>query len=231
MAAIVETALRDAHAWVEGGADALIVENFGDVPFRKEHVLPQTVAAMTVVVAAIAAELHLPLGVNVLRNDVLSAVAIAAMTGSQFVRANVYVGAEVTDQGLIEGCANDVQASIRSLGAPVEVWADIGVKHSAPLAPRPLGEMALDALDRGLATAVIVTGQATGRGASKADLIEVRDAIGDQRLVVGSGVTVESIYDLPEVADGVIVGTAAKVDGIVTNLVDPTRVRQIVDAC
>ena len=65
MPGIVQTALRDAHAWAHGGADALIVENFGDVPFRKEYVLPQTVAAMTVVMAEIAAEIHLPLGVNV----------------------------------------------------------------------------------------------------------------------------------------------------------------------
>ena len=77
----------------------------------------------------------LPVGVNILRNDVAGAVAIAAATGARFVRANVYVGASLTDQGLIEGAADAVQALIRRLGAPVAVWADVDVnlKHAVPV--------------------------------------------------------------------------------------------------
>ena len=115
---LIDAARRDAAAWAAGGADALMVENFNDVPFRKGPVGPETIAAMTLAVAAILAESGLPTGVNVLRNDVEGAVAIAAMTGARFVRANVYAGAAVTDQGLIEGRADEVQALVRRLGAP-----------------------------------------------------------------------------------------------------------------
>src|SRR6266508_1768289 len=175
--AILDQARRDAAAYAAAGADALIVENFGDAPFARDRVGAHVVAAMTLAVEAVLAESGLPVGVNVLCNDVLSAVAIAAMAGGSFVRANVYVGVSVTDQGLIEGRAEEVQDLIRRLGAPIAVWADVDVKHAAPLAPRPVGELAEDAVERGLAAAIIVTGRATGQPAGEHDLQAVRAAI------------------------------------------------------
>ena len=227
---IVDAARRDAATWAAGGADALVVENFGDVPFARDAVGPETVAAMTVAVAAVIAESGLPVGVNVLRNDVPAAVAVAAATGGAFVRANVYVGAAITDQGLIQGRADEVQALIRRLDAPIAVWADVDVKHAAPLAPRPLGELAEDAVKRGLAGAVIVTGAGTGQPTDPKDLRAVRAAVPGTPLYAGSGATVETLPDLLAIADGAIVGTAAKADGLVSNPVDPERVRALVAA-
>ncbi len=226
LANVIDVARRDAAAYTAGGADALIVENFGDVPFARDRVDPYVIAAMTLATAAVRAESGLPAGVNVLRNDVLGAVSIAAAAGATFVRANVYVGAVVTDQGIIEGRADEVQALIRRLGAPVAVWADVDVKHAAPLAARPVGELAEDAVERGLAAAVIVTGRATGQPVAEADLVAVRHAVPDTPIYVGSGVTLERLSALLRYASGVIVGTGAKVDGVVTNPVDPERVRE-----
>ena len=227
---ILEHARRDAAAWAAGGADAVIVENFGDVPFRKDHVGPETIAAMTLAVAAVIAESGLPTGVNVLRNDVEGAVGIAAATGARFVRANVYVGAAMTDQGVIEGRAEAVQALIRRLGAGISVWADVDVKHAAPLAARPLGEQAEDAVARGLARAVIVSGKGTGQPTDPANVREVRAVLPDTPIYIGSGGTIKSLPTLLAVADGAIVGTAAKADGILGNSVDPDRVRSLVSA-
>jgi hypothetical protein len=193
---ILEKARRDAAAWASGGADALIVENFGDLPFRKGPVGPETIAAMTLAVALVIAETGLPVGVNVLRNDVEGAVAIAAAAGGQFVRANVYAGAAVTDQGLIEGRADAVQALIHRLDSPVSVWADVDVKHAAPLSPRPIGEMAEDAVARGLAGAVIVSGAGTGAPTDPEDLWAVRAALPDTPIYVGSGATATTLPSL-----------------------------------
>lgn len=227
---LIDYARRDAAVWAAGGANALIVENFGDVPFAKNAVGPETIAAMTLAVAGVIAESGLPVGVNVLRNDVLGAVGIAAATGATFVRANVYVGATVTDQGLIEGRADAVQALIRRLDAPLTVWADIDVKHAAPLAPRPLGELAEDAVKRGLAGAVVVTGAGTGQPADPADLRLVRVGVPETPLYVGSGATPDSLLGLLAIADGAIIGTAAKQDALVTNPVDRQRVAALVAA-
>jgi len=227
---VLDVARRDADAWAAGGAAALLVENFGDVPFAREIVAPHVVAAMTVVVDALRREFALPIGVNVLRNDVLAAIAVATLAGGAFVRANVYVGAALTDQGVIEGRAREAQELIRRLDAPVAVWADVDVKHAAPLAARPLADLAADAVERGLASALIVTGRATGQPADVADLREVRQAAPRAPLYVGSGATVERMPELLAVADGVIVGTSAKFDGDVANPVDPARVRALVEA-
>ncbi len=228
--ALIDAAKRDGIVYAAGGADAVILENFGDIPFARDAVSPYVVAAMTRAALAIRAETALPLGINVLRNDVLSAVGIAAAVGAAFVRANVYVGAALTDQGIIEGRAAEVQALIRRLGVDLEVWADVDVKHAAQLAPRPIGDLAVDAIERGLAGAVIVSGPATGLAASISDLQAVRDAIGSRPLYVGSGASPETIESLLKWADGVIVGTAAKRDGIVGHAVDSVRVRALVDA-
>ncbi|MGH2561402.1 MAG: BtpA/SgcQ family protein [Thermomicrobiales bacterium] len=228
--AILDTARKDAVSYANGGVDAIIVENFGDAPFRRGSVEPYVIAAMTRATIVVAQESGLPVGVNLLRNDVVGAVSIAAMSGARFVRANVYVGAAVTDQGIIQGEAELVQALIRGLGAEVDVWADIDVKHAAQLAPRPVAEQATDAIERGLAAAVIVTGPATGMAADEAELALVRSVIGNSLVFAGSGVSVENIRGTLGIADGVIVGTAMKVDGIVTNVVDAERVRALVEA-
>lgn len=224
---LLDRALRDAEAWAEGGAEALVVENFGDIPFRKDRVEPHTVAAMALAVSALKAETGLPIGVNVLRNDVLSAIAIAAVAGGSFVRANVYAGASVTDQGIIEGNAVEAQLLIKRLGAPVTVWADLDVKHAAPLAPRPLADMAEDAVLRGLAGAVILTGSGTGKPTNPDDIAAAKAAVPNTPVYVGSGATVETIPAIFAHADGAIIGTAAKIDGDVRNPVDPARVKAL----
>jgi membrane complex biogenesis BtpA family protein len=226
---ILDRVRRDALAYAEGGADAIIVENFGDVPFRKV-VQPETIAVMTRAVLEAKAASGLPMGVNVLRNDVLGAVSVAAMTGAAFVRANVYVGAMVTDQGVIEGNAAEVQALIRRLGAPVDVWADVDVKHASPIAPRSIADEARDAVERGLAGTVIVSGRGTGQPVAEADLQAVQDALPEVPIYVGSGATAESIPILMRWASGVIVGTAAKADGVVENPVAVERVRALAEA-
>jgi uncharacterized protein len=230
LAAIIERAKRDALALTSGGVDAIIVENFGDVPFVRDRVSAHTVAAMTLAVDAVLRESGLPVGVNVLRNDGLTAVAIAAATGASFVRINVYVGAAVTDQGLIQGTAADAQSLIRQLEAVVDVWADVDVKHAAQLAPRPIGELASDAIDRGLAKAVIVTGGGTGKEIDLGDLEAVRNRLPTASILAGSGVTDANVARILTLADGVIVGTFFKHDGEVANLVDIERVKRLVAA-
>src|SRR5947199_6974958 len=102
---VIGAALRDARAIAGGGCDGIVIENFGDKPFFRGRVPAETVAAMTRVITEIAREVTLPVGVNVLRNDALSALAIAAAAGAAFIRINIHMGAMLTDQGIIESTA------------------------------------------------------------------------------------------------------------------------------
>jgi membrane complex biogenesis BtpA family protein len=226
---ILDAMRRDAAIYREAGIDTVIVENYGDLPFTKGRVDAAVASAMTRVVEMAQREFKLTVGVNVLRNDVLTAVAIAAMTGARFVRANVYVGVMQTESGIIEGCAHAVQHELKRLGAEVEVWADLDVKHAAPLVQRSLADQADDAIERSFASALIITGKATGAAADPEAVAELRAHSVDAPIYVGSGANEQTIPEMPG-ATGFIVGTAMKVDGIVTNPVDPARVSAILAA-
>ena len=137
MAEVIDGALADARALVEGGLDALLVENFGDAPFAPGRAEASTVAALSVVAGAIrAAWPAMPLGINVLRNDARSALAVACATGAVFVRANVHAGAVVADQGSLQSDAYATLRERRLLGADVAIFADVQTKHAGAARPR-----------------------------------------------------------------------------------------------
>ena len=109
--AIREATLREADALASGGVDGLLLANFGDAPFYPKRVPPHTIAFMAVIGREIVQRVPLPLGVNVLRNDALSALAVATAIDAAFIRVNVYTGARLTDQGVVEGEARSTRGS------------------------------------------------------------------------------------------------------------------------
>jgi membrane complex biogenesis BtpA family protein len=230
MKGVVRAALEDARALAEGGADAVMVENHGDIPFTAGRVDAATVAGMAVAVAEIRRHVAIPVGVNVLKNDVRSALAVAAGTGARFVRVNVHVGAVAADQGIIQSEAHDSLRYRRLLGVDVAILADVQAKHGLPLAPMPIEQEARDCHARGLADALVVSGTATGEPTPMADLKRVRGAVPEALLLVGSGASPETVAELLAVADAVIVGTSIKRDGRLANPVDVERVRRLVAA-
>ena len=234
-AAVVEAAERDARRLAGGGVDAVMVENFGDVPFYPDDVPKHVVASMTRAVRAVVETVDVPVGVNVLRNDADAALSVAAAAGGDFVRVNVHTGARVTDQGVVEGAAHETMRLRDRLDADVAVLADHDVKHSAPLAARGFtAESVADGVERGLADAIVVSGSGTGHETERSDLehaVERRDANDlDVPVLVGSGVDADTVGDLLDLADGVVVGTACKRDGDVGNPVSEERVRDLVAA-
>lgn len=232
-AAVLDRARADLLALAGGGVDAAIVENFGDAPFRGAAVEPETVAAMARVLTELRGLTALPLGVNVLRNDAAAALALAAVCGGPgaFIRVNVHSGVMVTDQGIIAGRADETLRRRRVLGADdVAILADVLVKHAAPLGVTAIEDAARDAVERGLADGLIVTGAGTGQATDLDDARRVRAVLPDTPLLVGSGVTADNVRETLTIADGVIVGTALKENGVTTASVDPARVRRFVAA-
>ncbi len=226
---IREFVARDAGAYASGGVDALILENFGDVPFYPDRVPPETVAFLTALACEIRGRFSQPLGINVLRNDGESALAVAAASGASFIRVNVYTGARVADQGILQGRAHAIQRLKRTLGSGVLVFADVAVKHSVPLGDRPLEDEVEDAVLRALADVVIVTGAATGKPARLDALRTARAAAQGAPVYVGSGVRDDTVAEMLTAVDGVIVGSALKAKGQIANPVDSDRVRRFMD--
>ncbi len=231
MARVVASALEDAHALVDGGVDAVLVENFGDAPFTPGRVEPATVAAMSVVAAELRRALPRPLlGVNVLKNDPRAALAVAAAVGAAFIRVNVHAGAVLADQGIVQSDAYGTLRDRRLLGVDVAIFADVGGKHAVPLGPVDIEQTARDLVHRGLADALVVSGPATGQATPLGDIKRVRGAVAEVPILVGSGVTAETVAELLSVADGVIVGTSVKRNGDVRLPVERARVDKLVAA-
>lgn len=213
---------RDARALVDAGFDLVLVENYGDAPFFAEQVPAVTVSAMTACVLE-AKRAGAAVGVNVLRNDAASALSIAACTGASCVRINVHTGARVTDQGVVQGRAAETLRLRRSLEAEhVRIWADVDVKHSAPLGMRPIEDEVSDAVERGLADAVLVTGRGTGQSVDLESLRAVKRA-SRVPVIAASGVTHDTVRDTLAACDGVIVGSALREGGKAGGPVDSKR--------
>ncbi|MFH1276848.1 MAG: BtpA/SgcQ family protein [Candidatus Eisenbacteria bacterium] len=223
---VIARAVKDARAWEEGGADGVIVENFGDAPFFAGSVPPETVASMTAAASAVGGEVGIPLGVNVLRNDGEAALAVAVASGARFIRVNVLAHAYVTDQGIIEGRAATLLRKRAFLGADVSILADLLVKHAAPLAPIRGADAARDLAGRAGADGLIVTGSATGRPPSPEEVVEAAEAGTGAPIFVGSGLNPGNAAALLGPARGALVGTWCEREG----RIDAERVREIARA-
>ena len=230
MEKVIDAAVADAQAYERGGAGALFIENFGDAPFAKANVGPETVAAMAAAGRAIRATAKLPIGFNVLRNDARAALALCAACNGNFIRINVHTGAMLTDQGVIEGNAYETLRYRKQLCSSVQIFADLQVKHAVPLGEQPIEDAARDTIERGLADAVIISGVGTGEAADLSDVERVRKGCPSAKILLGSGVTLANIRDFLPFADGFIVGTSLKRNGKPFNPVDQKRVRALVSA-
>lgn len=228
--AVIERAEQEATALAAGGVDGIIVENFFDAPFTKGAVNPATVSAVTLIVDRIMNLVVLPVGINLLRNDGQSALAVAACVGAHFIRVNVLTGVMATDQGLIEGNAHELLRYRRELGAEVAILADVLVKHARPLGMANLSAAVGDTIHRGLADGVILSGWATGSPPSLEDLELAKAAAQDTPVFIGSGADWDNVGQLLQAADGVIVASSLKRHGKITEPIDPIRVTQFMEA-
>jgi uncharacterized protein len=228
--AVLDRAEREATALASGGVDGLIVENFFDAPFCKDQVDPAVVSAMSLIVARLQHMVTLPIGINVLRNDARSALAIATCTQAQFIRVNVLTGVMATDQGLIEGRAHELLRYRRELGSDVKIFADVLVKHARPLSSPNLTVAVQDTIERGLADAVILSGWATGSPPNLEDLELAKAAAHATPVFIGSGADWDNVSTLMQAADGVIVSSSLKRQGRREQPIDPIRVGRFVEA-
>jgi len=227
MGAILDAAARDADALLEGGCDAIIVENMHDLPYLRGGVPPETVAAMTLVTARVTA-FGAPTGVQVLAAANREALGVALATGARFVRAEAFAYAHVADEGWLDASAGELLRARRALGAEVTFWADIKKKHAAHAVT---ADLSVVDVARGTAfcgaDALIVTGAETGRSADLGDVTAARKA--GLPVAVGSGITDKNVAAFAAHADALIVGSWIKEEGDWRLPVDRARVRRLAE--
>jgi len=231
MQTIIDHALRDAEVLVQGGVDGLIVENMWDLPYYVgAGVKPEAMTAQAVAAAEVVKSFPLPVGINVIHNGGIVCLAIAVAARARFIRVCILTGSRLWDTGELDhGCAADLVRKRKELHAEeIHIFADVDKKHSVSFPGLDLATH-IEWTEFYGADALIVTGRMTG---SAPDAEKVREArsLATCPILVGSGSNRENIGPFLQYADGVIVGSSLKKDGVMQNPVDLQRVREFMDA-
>ncbi len=220
---IIAIAVEEAMLLQNCGFQAILIENFNDMPYPKTKSSPETIACMSIIVKEVVTAVDIPVGVSILRNCALDSLSVAHVTRASFIRVNVLSHAYVTDQGIIEGVAKELHEKKMLLGAKsVKILADVDVKHATPLDRRPIQEKAIEIESRSLADVILLTGSRTGQPPSVNIVKEVKNATSIP-LLVASGVNESNMVEFFNHCDGFIIGSAMKHGGIAGNQIDPKR--------
>jgi membrane complex biogenesis BtpA family protein len=156
-------------------------------------------------------------------------MALAAATGARFAR-EIFTGLYGSDMGLWEGRAAEALRYRKRLQRDdLFLLYNVSAEFASPLDARPLPERAKSAVFSSLADAVLVSGPMTGEGVALEHLKAVKEALPGVPVLANTGVRHETVAEILEVADGVIVGTALKRDGVTWNEVDPERARSFME--
>ena len=225
---IFDAAVQDMRALEEGGADAFIIENFGDVPYDTVNE-PVTLAAMSAAAAQVAKETKLPFGINVQFNCTDWEWAMAYVTGAAFIRVEAFVESRIGIHGLTEAAAPTLMRQKKRYPSDTMIFADINTKHTFPVCDQPIDFSIHEAKESG-AEALIVTGLLTGQSPTVEDVRNFKALAGNTPVLLGSGVKASNAKEFFAVADGAIIGSSIKVNGDVNDRVDPERLKKLMEA-
>ncbi len=225
--AVIERALYDLNELQEGGVNAVEVENFSDPTYYPMEVGPELTAAMAVISEHVMQAAKVPVGICILA-DPKASLGVAHAVGAKFVRATFFTEASVDVSGLVLPKPHELLRFRKFLDPSIKIFTDVHIKHSAPLVNRPLCDSALDA-KYFLSDAIIISGTHTGKETKLADIEEAKQAVEDFPVLVGSGFSKNNAEKIFKYADGAIVGTSLKKDGVSSNVVDRKRVQELME--
>jgi len=225
---LIEGVLADIEKLQAGGVHAIMFGNENDRPYQFKAPA-EALSAMTAIVAAVKPQLKVPFGVNYLW-DPTASVAMACATGASFAR-EIFTGLFASDMGLWQPNAAEALRLRHNLGRDdLKLLFNINAEFAASLDTRPIELRARSAVFSSLADAILVSGPLTGQPAETSDLRKVREAVSDIPVFANTGVKLDNVRDVLSIADGCVIGTHFKVDGITWNAVDGERVKRFMDA-
>jgi membrane complex biogenesis BtpA family protein len=225
--AIFAPVSRDLDVLQEAGVDGLLFCNEKDYPYQLK-VGPEVAAAMAATIGRLRDRITVPFGVNLLWDPAVS-LAVARATGASFIR-EVLTGVYESDLGIIQPNIGEISAYRMAIGASnVALFDNISPEFSSPLGTRTIADRARGAAFLGM-DAILISGWAAGSPMAMADLVAAKNAAPETPIIANTGVRADRAAEIMKVADGAIVGTSLKFDGITWNAVDPKRVRELMDA-
>jgi len=227
LARLVDTVGRDLGALRSAGVDGLLFCNEADLPYQLSTG-PEIAAGMASVIGQVRAELFAPFGVNIVWDPVAS-LAVAAATGASFVR-EVFTGVYESDLGIMQPDFGAIAAYRERIGAgSVALFSNITPEFASTVGSRSVAARAQSAAFLGV-DVILISGQITGTPLNLDELRAARAAVPGTPVVANTGVRADTVGQILAGADGAIVGTSLKYDGVTWNAVDPDRAARFMDA-
>lgn len=220
-------AIADTEALIQGGVDAFIIENFGDVPYDNTISL-EAYSVMLSITNKIRQMTEIPFGLNIQFNCIEHEWSMAYAAKADFIRVESFVENRIGTHGINFASAPKLMRMKNSYPAKSMIFSDINVKHTYPMTEITMEDAAHEAIESG-SDAVIVTGKITGQNPKLEDVQDLKDKIRNIPILIGSGVNSENVNEFLQVADGIIVGSSLKYNGDVYQGIDPLRVKNFMN--
>lgn len=227
LAQVIAWARKDLLALQNGGADAVMFSNEFSLPYMTE-VPSVTVACMARIIGELMPDIRVPYGVNVLW-DPKASLDLAAASGAGFVR-EIFTGVYASDFGLWNTNCGAVVRHQHAVGAEsVKLLFNIVPEAARYLAERDIVEIARSTVFNARPDALCVSGLIAGAQTDPQILKMVKQAVPDTVVFANTGVRLENVEEQLAIADGAVVGTTFKQDGLFENHVDEKRVKTFMD--
>ena len=225
--ALVEAVAADLEKLQTGGVDAIMFGNENDRPYVLKA-SPESLAAMSAIVATLKPTLKVPFGVNYLW-DPVATVALGCATGASFAR-EIFTGVFASDMGVWQpDCAAALRLRSQLGRNDLKLLFNINAEFADSLDRRPIEQRAESAVFSSLADIICVSGPLTGQAVDHSALQKVKERVGDTPVFANTGVRIDNVESILAVADGCVIGTHFKVDGDTWNPVDADRVKRFMD--
>ena len=227
MEQVIENARKDLLALQNGGVDAVMFSNEFSLPYLTQ-VETVTVAAMARIIGELKNDIKIPFGVNVLW-DAEKSLDLAAATGAKFVR-EIFTGVYASDFGLWNTNIGKTIRHQHKIGAQdVKLLFNIVPEAAKYVADRDIESIAKSTVFNNRPDALCVSGLTAGAETDAQLLKRVKAVVPNTVVLANTGVRYENVEQQLSFADGAVVGTTFKKDGIFENHVDEARVKRFMD--
>ena len=225
---ILDVAYEDMTALQNNNIDSFMFGNEGDRPYILKA-SNETLSAMSFVIGQLKKEIKIPFGVNYLW-DPVATVSLACAADADFAR-EVFTGVYDSDMGLWKPKAAEALKLRSDLGnTKLKLLFNINAEFAAPIGERTISQKAKSAVFSSTADAICVSGPITGESVDISNLEEAKKSLNNTvPLFANTGVKLETLESILNVADGCVVGTSLKHDGITWNQIDGERVKKFMD--
>ena len=227
MKAVIEWVRKDFLALQNGGVDAVMFSNEFSLPYLTK-VKTVTTASMARVIGELMPDIRIPFGVNVLW-DPIASLDLAVSVGAKFIR-EIFSGVYASDFGLWDTNCGEVIRHQHAIGAQnVKLLFNIVPEAARYLGDRDIVDIAISTVFNHRPDALCVSGLTAGAETDAQTLKLVKEAVPETVVFANTGVRLQNVAEQLSIADGAVVGTTFKVDGVFENYVDEKRVKKFME--